>query len=143
MRSIEQAMIKNLRAFRDDLKSKAETLSKELEVIVRDLQALDQILRRYEGQTNLNLKTKSGFLPGTEYSRMGLREAVLEILRKNQPMGLKADDIKKALVEGGYRTNSDNLRGGVFAVLSVLRKDGIIHKISPGVYRFMEMMRVS
>jgi len=135
--------VKNLRAFRDDLSDKAESLQKELEVVNRDLQALDQILVRYEGQTNLDLSTKTGPLPGTEYSEMGLRQAVLKILKKNRGAGLKADDIKRALIEGGYRTNAENLRGSVFAVLSLLNKGGKIHKVSPGVYRYIEMTRIS
>lgn len=132
--------LKHMRSFRDNLQDKLSALLGEADVLKRDIEALTQMILRYEGQPHLDLEVVSGKLPGQEFMDVGLKKAVLTILRKNRPVGLRVAQIYKMLIAGGYRSNSPNLKGGIFAVLSVLNKDGVVEKPKPGLYRAVERL---
>lgn len=66
------------------------------------------------------------------YKEMGMREAIEEVLKSNQPEKLSVDFIYSELIKNGFKSGSQNLKRDLYTRLFRLEEKGILHSIKKG-----------
>ena len=129
-------ILKNLHTLRSDLRGKLLALRAEERTIRADIEALDRMIERYQGQTALSLNSQASGSNGDKPST--LKGYVIEVLKQNYPHSMKAAQVRDAVIHLGYKSTAKSFDGAMFAMLSNLRKQGAIAKAGTGRYKALE-----
>ena len=127
----------NLRLARADLIARLEASKKMVEMISRDIEAVDRMLERYGGQTSLAINDVATPVTGGEFSDFKLREAVRTVLKRHAPKSVKVPKIREEILAGGYKTTARNLSPPIFIMLMKLAKKGEVKKVGKGLYKII------
>ena len=129
-------MIKSLRLARQDLAKRLTSLRKEIDIVKIDIDSLDRLIQRYQGQQSLDLVGSNDIANDEDRFRgKTLRESISTILNESYPQKQKASEINKALLDGGYLTTSPNFDSAVFGMLGQMVKVEQIEKAGKGYYK--------
>lgn len=142
---METEIARNLRAIQTDLNNRLKKLNDEIGTVRADLEAVDRMLQRYEGQTSLPLPVVedgggngSHPLNAIAPDTMTLKEHVLAVLKDGYPQALRARQVRVLVTKHGYTSKAVSFEGAMFAMLSNLNKSGEIEKAGSGLYRYRE-----
>jgi hypothetical protein len=130
--------IESLKSFRADLVNRQESLKKEIDLISRDIEAVDRMMARYGGQISLEINDKTAPVTEGEFANVSLREAVKTVLQRHMPKDVKASQIQKEIRDGGYRTTAKEFGPAIFVMLGKLISLGEAKKVKAGVYKMVE-----
>ena len=125
--NMNEDIIKNLKKVRQDLQA-------QISALTADLESVNRMLGRYEGQ--MSFEADYGILStDKEETPTSLRFYVLKTLREKYPKSLRAGQIRKIVLQKGYISKAIKFEGAMFAMLSNLVKLGKIKKTGVGLYR--------
>ena len=119
---MSKEIVNNLLKVKQDLQA-------QIKALTDDLQSVNRMLGRYEGQMSLEPQTDIDETPKT------LRHYVLEVLRENYPKSLRAKKVREQVLSKGYKSSAVSFEGAMFAMLSHLVKLERIKKTGVGLYR--------
>ncbi|MBN4076408.1 hypothetical protein JYT16_01690 [Gemmatimonas aurantiaca] len=127
----------NLKQIYSDLDLKVAELERELDTTKKEREVIKRMIDRYGDRITLNI---GDITPpkSTEFKAASLREAVRAVMKRHAPRALKADQIKKEIMAGGYKTTSKNLKPPIFIMLGKLTASGEVKRVKAGLYKYRE-----
>jgi hypothetical protein len=131
-------ILTNLHTVRSDLRQKLVALQEEMKTTKADIEAVDRMIERYQGQTSLSLigQSKASGSNGDKPSTFG--NMVVDVLRQHYPRSMREIEIRSMLIHSGYKPTAKNFSGALFAMLSNLLKQGRITKTGMGAYKALD-----
>jgi hypothetical protein len=134
IRGMKNEILANLNTVRADLRQKLLALKEEEKTIISDIEAIDRMLLRYQGQTTLafsdfDKSTQSSLNPPSK-----LKDYVIMVLKNHYPTPLRASQVRDAVIKMGYKSTAISFEGAMFAMLSNLVRQKSIAKTGPGLY---------
>ncbi len=107
-----------------------------LKVLNNDLNHMNSMALRHASQVSLNLDVDSVAHPRFRFKGVNLRNTILTILKDREGQKVKARQILKIALDGGYETSSNNFESAIYGMIGRLIKDKQIVKTGAGEYMY-------
>ena len=128
--------IKHIQEIISDLHREIIETENRLKVLNNDLNCMNNMAKRYGTQENLNLNFVPTSLVQFRFKGVNLRDTILTILKEHEGQLVKAREILKMALEGGYETTSNNFESAIYGMIGRLVKGNQILKTGPGIYTY-------